>query len=106
MNRDVLNGLFVSNGGMYANDALQSICSKLAKYSQVEVMRHIANYPPGGFDSHEEEKDYQIAMQSQRNMISMFDCVVALGKEPALEFIKNNYTWATGHEYKEGKYGK
>ncbi len=102
MNRNVLAKIIVSAGDMYANDALQAICSKICKYSTSETMKWIekAQMSPGGFDNLEDEKEYQLAMCAQRDMVQIFDSVVALGKDEALTFIKNNFFWAMGYAFK------
>lgn len=91
MNREVLKETFVSNGHSYANDALQSICTKIYPFNPMIILNHPNKEP------YTEEVEKHV--ENQKNMVKLFNQLVFFGKEFCMMFIKNNWSLISNTHY-------
>lgn len=99
LNREVLSKIFVSKGDMYANDALQSICSRIFKYDNDLFL----NFQGQCFEDKTlyESEEYKGFSKGLTNMINLFNSIVELGKDSALQFIEANWEQFIGYPFKK-----
>lgn len=99
MNREVLSMILVSNGDMYANDALQSICSVIHNYNANDFNELLDRCRRD--NTLYESVEYKIMAKNLYNTTKLFNSIVHLGKTVALDFIKNNWELGMTSLYKE-----
>jgi hypothetical protein len=101
MNREPLSMLLISQGDMYANDALQTICERIYNYKNNDFL----NFQGRCFEdtSLYDTQEYKDFAKGLNNSINLFNTIVGLGKDEALDFIKANWLQFIGYPYKTDK---